>query len=157
MEVSVQEVPQPLSPPPGVFSIHSDGRFFLDLFSGRNAPIFHACKLLQVDCISPLDFELGWDILDDNNFEQILRAAWNGFLGGVWSAPPCREYSRLKLRPGGPPALRTPQNLKAKLTCQPFRLCNFRSKKKFITEDDKFCLQHTAEGLWLDGKHHLQR
>lgn len=114
MEVSVQEVPQPLSPPPGVFSIHSDGRFFLDLFSGRNAPIFHACKLLQVDCISPLDFELGWDILDDNNFEQILRAAWNGFLGGVWSAPPCREYSRLKLRPGGPPALRTPEEPEGK-------------------------------------------
>ena len=27
----------------------------------------------------------------------------------IMLAPPCKEYSRLKLRPGGPKALRTPQ------------------------------------------------
>ena len=114
MEKTDQLVPRPLTPPPGVFSVPSAGRFFVDLFSGKNAPIFNACQLLEVDVMEPLDCELGWDILDDENFECILHAAWNGFLGGVWSAPPCREYSRLKLRPGGPPALRTPEEPEGK-------------------------------------------
>ena len=82
----------------------------MDLFAGRNAPIFHACQQLQVDLLTPLDVELGWDILIDNNFERILHAAWNGFVGGVWSAPPCREYSRLKLKRPGPKPLRTPSH-----------------------------------------------
>ena len=65
-------------------------------------------KQLQVDLLTPLDFELGWDILIDDNFERILHASWNGFVGGAWSAPPCREYSRLKLKRSGPKPLRTP-------------------------------------------------
>ena len=101
-------VPKPVSPPPGVFDLPTSSRFFLDLFVGKNAPISRACKELKIDQVTPLDSELGWNILNDHHFEQMLFAAWNGFVGGIWSAPPCREYSRLKLRPGGPPALRTP-------------------------------------------------
>lgn len=82
----------------------------MDLFAGRNAPIFHACHLLGVDLLAPLDIELGWDILLDANFERMLHACWNGFVGGLWSAPPCREYSRLKLRQPGPKPLRTPDH-----------------------------------------------
>ena len=104
----LSDVPHPISPPPGTFELPKPARYFLDLFAGRNAPVFHACKLINVDLLYPLDVELGWDILNDSNFERILHTAWNGFLGGIWSAPPCREYSRLKLRPGGPRALRTP-------------------------------------------------
>ena len=107
-ETSHELVPHPLSPPPGTFELPHPARYFLDLFAGRNAPIFHACQSINVDLLYPADLELGWDILNDDNFERILHAAWNGFLGGIWSAPPCREYSRLKLRPGGPPPLRTP-------------------------------------------------
>ena len=101
-------VPRPLDAPPGVFDLPFPGRFFMDLFAGRNAPIFHACQQLQVDLLTPLDVELGWDILIDDNFERILHAAWNGFVGGAWSAPPCREHSRLKLKRPGPKPLRTP-------------------------------------------------
>ena len=104
----VFQVPSPISPPPGSFAVTTSGRFFLDLFAGRNSPISDACRLLSVDRISPLDFELGWDILDDFSFEKILHLSWNGFVGGAWSAPPCREYSRLKLKPNGLQALRTP-------------------------------------------------
>ena len=82
----------------------------MDLFAGRNAPIFHACRQLGVDLLAPLDIELGWDILLDANFERMLHACWNGFVGGLWSAPPCREYSRLKLRQPGPKPLRTPDH-----------------------------------------------
>ena len=101
-------MPHPISPPPGSFGLVTSHRFFLDLFSGKNAPIFHACVSLNVDVISPCDIELGFDILDDSSFEALLHSAWNGFVGGVWAAPPCKEYSRLKLRPNGPRALRTP-------------------------------------------------
>ena len=80
----------------------------MDLFAGRNAPIFNACRQLQIDTLEPLDFEQGWDILCDVNFERILHAAWNGYVGGIWCAPPCREYSRLKLKQPGPKPLRTP-------------------------------------------------
>ena len=98
----------PISPPPGTFALTTSGKFFLDLFAGRNSPISHACSLLQVDRISPLDIELNWNILDDFSFERVLHTTWNGFVGGAWGAPPCREYSRLKLKPNGPVALRTP-------------------------------------------------
>ena len=102
-------VPHPLTPPPGSFDIPFPGKFFLDLFAGKNAPIFNACQLLRADVLTPLELELGWDILDDTNYERILHAAWNGFIGGMWSAPPCREYSRLKLKQPGPKPLRTPK------------------------------------------------
>ena len=55
-----------------------------------------------------LESEHGWDILQDSNYERILHASWNGFIGGMWRAPPCREYSRWKLRRPGPKPLRTP-------------------------------------------------
>ena len=103
------KVPIPISPPPGTFALTTSGKFFLDLFAGRNSPISHACSLLQVDRISPLDIELNWNILDDFSFERVLHTTWNGFVGGAWGAPPCREYSRLKLQPNGPVALRTPE------------------------------------------------
>ena len=32
-------------------------------------------------------------------------------MGAIWSAPPCKEFSRLKLRRPGPKALRTPQHM----------------------------------------------
>ena len=101
-------IPPTLDPPPGSFETPFPGRFFVDLFAGRNAPIFHACRSLQIDTLEPLDIEQGWDILNDVNFEKILHAAWNGFIGGLWCAPPCREYSRLKLKRPGPKPLRTP-------------------------------------------------
>jgi len=89
-----------------------------------------------------------------NKFSELLGTdSWE-----VFGAPPLAENILVSSYAQEVHQLLEHQrNLKAKLTCQPFRLCNFRSKKKFIIEDDKFCLQHTAEGLWLDGKHHLQR
>ena len=123
-------IPHPISPPPGTFALPTLGRFFLDLFSGKNAPLFEACTILQVDAIAPLDIEFGFDILQDENFERILHAAWNGFLGGVWSAPPCREYSRLKLRPGGPPALRTPSEPEGRGDLSPLQVLHLQEQEE---------------------------
>ena len=44
-------------------------------------------------------------------FEPLLRICASGIVGYGAAAPNCGEYSRLKLQPGGPPALRTPEFL----------------------------------------------
>ena len=49
------------------------------------------------------------DILNDDTYESLLQLCWSGCIGLATSAPPCKEYSRLKMtKPGGPPPLRTP-------------------------------------------------
>ena len=42
------------------------------------------------------------NLLEDNS---ILRLAFQGIVRYAHASPPCRDYSRLKLRPGGGPAL----------------------------------------------------
>ncbi|CAE7712408.1 unnamed protein product, partial [Symbiodinium pilosum] len=83
-------------------------RLFLDLFSGQHAPLTHAMERLGCDCFHPFDiaFAPGLDILNDSHYRLLLRIACSGIVGAGWSAPPCKEYSRL--RPG-PKALRTPE------------------------------------------------
>ena len=48
-----------------------------------------------------LDRDPKCNILDDSAFTILMRLAWSGLVGAIWSAPPRKEYSRLKLRPGG--------------------------------------------------------
>ena len=81
------------------------------LFSGRLHPVTLAATSLGLDCFEPfdLDGDTAHDILDDVVFEALLRLCWSGIVALIVLAPPCKEYSRLKLRPGGPKALRTPQ------------------------------------------------
>ena len=86
-------------------------RLFLDLFSGQHAPLTHAMQRIGCDCFQPFDIAVtpGVDILNDSRYRLILRVACSGIVGAGWSAPPCKEYSRLKLRRPGPKALRTPE------------------------------------------------
>ena len=59
---------------------------------------------LRGDCFEPFDLDGNAqpDILDNNMFHLLLRVCWSGIVGAIWSAPPCKEFSRLKLRrPGG--------------------------------------------------------
>ena len=56
-----------------------------------------------------LDGNAQHDILHDPTFEVLLRLAWSGLVKFVMIAPPCKEYSRLKLKPGGPRPLCTPK------------------------------------------------
>ena len=63
------------------------------------------CKCFPVDKL--IDAKM--DLLDNNFFEPLLRICASGLVGYGAAAPNCGEYSRLKLQPGGPPALRTPQ------------------------------------------------
>jgi hypothetical protein len=87
-------------------------RIFLDICAGAGYPLSSAmiargCKCLPVDKL--IDAKM--DLLDNNFYEPLLRICSSGMVGYGAAAPNCGEYSRLKLQPGGPPALRTPQFL----------------------------------------------
>ena len=68
-------------------------------------------EALHVDCVQPFDLDANTacNILDDAQYRLLLRIASSGILGTLWSAPPCKEFSRLKLRKPGPKALRAPE------------------------------------------------
>ena len=51
------------------------------------------------------------DILQDKTYDSLLRLAFSGLVRCAHASHPCRDCSRLKLRPGGPPAIRTPEYL----------------------------------------------
>ena len=93
-------------------SIKQQPRLFLDLFAGVHSPLTNAMLSKGVDCFGPFDFALREthdDILDDRVLHLLLRLAHSGLVGMAWSAPPCKEFSRLKLKQPGPKALRTPE------------------------------------------------
>ena len=51
------------------------------------------------------------NLLQDEFFEQLLRLCGTGLIAYCATAPNCGLYSLLRLRPGGPRALRTPDQL----------------------------------------------
>ena len=111
--------------PPEVHSSHSvladagisdfSRRLFLDICCGVQSPLSSALHLLKGDVLrfDILLHELD-DLLTDRTYESLLRVCASGLIAYAGASPSCCEYSRLKLRPGGPPALRTPEYLQGK-------------------------------------------
>ena len=89
---------------------HGPPRLFFDLFAGKRAPLTTVMEALRADCLQPFDLESdpAFNILDDTHFRLALRVSASGILGCLWSAPPCKDFSILKLRQPGPKALRMP-------------------------------------------------
>ncbi|CAE7256654.1 unnamed protein product [Symbiodinium microadriaticum] len=87
------------------------GKFFLDLCSGAEAPVTKALRALQADCFEPLDIIHGaqCDLLNDDCFDRLLELSASGLIGAALAAPPCGDFSLLKMRSGGPAPVRTPQ------------------------------------------------
>ena len=87
------------------------GRFFLDLCSGAEAPVTKALRALQADCFEPLDIIHGehCDLLNDDCFDRLLEMSASGLIGAALAAPPCGDFSMLKMRSGGPAPVRTPE------------------------------------------------
>ena len=86
--------------------------FFLGVCCGASFPLSQALAAQHVSCIR-VDM-LGEDPLDlscDDTYDKLLRIAFSGCIKYAHASPPCRDYSRLKLRPGGPPAIRSPEHL----------------------------------------------
>ena len=84
----------------------------MDICSGSTRPLSSAMLALQCDTFSfDLLLDDSHDLLNNEAYEVLLRVAASGSEAYAAASPSCREYSRLKLRPGGPPALRTPDAL----------------------------------------------
>lgn len=100
---------------PSLHYIHSkeEPRLLLDVFSGIHSPISQAAMEMGLDRFEPFDIMINpeHDILNNDVFHSLLKICWSGIVGLITLAPPCKEYSRLKLRPGRPPAVRTPDHM----------------------------------------------
>ena len=59
-----------------------------------------------------------------------MRICWSGSVSLLTLAPPCKEYSRLKLRPGGPKALRTPSCMLGVPNLSPAELSRVRDSRE---------------------------
>ena len=77
-----------------------------------------------------LDANPQHNILDDAWFELLLRICWSGSVSLLTLAPPCKEYSRLKLGPGGPKALRTPSCMLGVPNLSPAELSRVRDSRE---------------------------
>ena len=101
------EVPRPVCTAM-LSGLHDHRQVFLELCAGADFPLSSAVRAsgFHVMPIDPLVHD-SHDLLSDSCYEQLLHLACSGNVAFCHGAPPCSQYSRLKLRPG-PPALRTP-------------------------------------------------
>ena len=86
-------------------------KLFVDLFAGASAPLSAALAALGLARLEPLDKLHGcaFDLLDDAQYSNLCGLACSGIVGAASAAPPCAPFSRVRLRPGGPLPVRTPQ------------------------------------------------
>ena len=87
-------------------------RIFLDICSGVSKPLTSALRdhnktVLAIDIL----LHSSMNLLQDEFFEQLLRLCGSGLVAYCATAPNCGLYSLLRLRPGGPKAFRTPDEL----------------------------------------------
>ncbi|CAE7409115.1 unnamed protein product [Symbiodinium sp. CCMP2592] len=101
--------PQPISPP---LKDTTCVELFLDICCGAARPLTTAMSSCGVTCL-PIDLlgEEQLDLLNDDTYDHLLRLCFSGIVRLAHGSPPCKEYSRLKLRPGVPPAIRSPDHL----------------------------------------------
>ncbi|CAE7325932.1 Plscr3 [Symbiodinium sp. CCMP2592] len=85
---------------------------FLDICCGASHPLTTAISSCGIMCL-PIDLlgEEQLDLLHDDTYDHLLRLCFSGIVRFAHGSPPCKEYSRLKLRPGGPAAIRSPEHL----------------------------------------------
>ena len=124
--------PPSIKGPPHVGGTPAPSRFFLDAFAGVHAPLSQAAAEAGLDRYEPLEIisNPAHDILIDSAFESLLRLCWSGAIGLIVCAPPCKEYRRLKMRPGGPPALRTPAYMDGVPGLSPAQLQKVRDSRE---------------------------
>ena len=87
-------------------------RIFLDVCSGSTRPLSTAI-LAQGGDVCSIDILrcTEYDLLDDSFFLKLLRICASGRVAYIACSPSCNEYSVLKLKPGGPPPLRSREHL----------------------------------------------
>ena len=112
-EVNSERVPASMPLVPLPHSEHLQGfRIFLDICCGVNSPLSNAVKLFHGDFMRfDILVHTTDDLLNALCFEQLLRVCASGIVAYAAASPSCCQYSRLRLLPNGPPAVRTPQFL----------------------------------------------
>ena len=120
------EMPDIVRPPPQ--------RVFFELFSGPCSPLTTAVLHFGISCLQPMDIlqDPEMDILNNSCYEQLLRLASSRIVGTLSAAPPCKEYSLLKLLPGGPPPCRSPQQMDSPLIDEPACIDRFFSSREIL-------------------------
>ena len=85
-------------------------RHFLELFSGNNFPLSSFLLRKGIKTLRPFDIlpDPKMDILNDDSYHFILRLIACKQVGSILAAPPCTEYSLLKLKQPGPLPCRSP-------------------------------------------------
>ena len=81
---------------------------FLDICAGSNRPLSSA--IMQAGgtvCTFDILVHKEDNLLNDESYEALLRLSCSRQVRYGCGSPSCCEYSRLKLKPGGPKALRT--------------------------------------------------
>ena len=108
-------------------------RLFLHICSGAGYPLSKAMLACGCACF-PVD------TLDNSFYEPLSRVCASGIISYGAGAPHCGEYSRLKLREGGPPALRTPECLQGLPNLSPAQLLKVQSSFELMVRID-ICLE----------------
>ena len=90
--------------------------FFLDICSGEEAPLTEAVRLSGHMVLAPFDAHPNQggaqhNLCTTEGQDLLFRLVWSGCIALAHAAPPCSNMSMLKLRPGGPPAIRCPDAL----------------------------------------------
>lgn len=144
-----------LSSPWGALSsVHDANRVFLDICCGVNKPLSQAVSELQGDLFSfDVLIHVSLDIFDDAVFERLLRICASGIVGYNANSPACKEYSRLKLRPNGPPALRTPEFLDGKPGISADDMLAVQESRLMLTR----CVQCATLTFDAGGHSHLEQ
>ena len=110
--VPIESIPSTVSSPADPLKPLHSSRIFLDICCGLNAPLSSAVSQLSGDIMQfDILIHSSDDLLDNQCYERLLRVCASGIVAYAGASPSCCEYSRLKLKPGGPPALRTPEFL----------------------------------------------
>ena len=112
-------------------------RFFWEIFSGPNSPLTAAVVDSGLPCIKPFDIQLhkDFDILNNACYEMMLRVVAARLVGTLHGAPPCTEYSLLKLKGPGPKPCRSPQCMHTPLFDDPRCRERFFSSREILVRN----------------------
>ena len=123
-------------------------RLFFDLFAGHSAPLSAAAKTANIDHFYPFGIEFNHvcDILNDDQFETLLKLAHSGLIGAIWAAPPCRLYSALRKHDGGPPPLRSKDFLNGLPSLSPSQLNQVAESREIHRRADILCIAVFQQG-----------
>ena len=115
-------------------------KIFLDICSGSERPLSRAIQQLGLPNLAiDILIDQRMDILDDFFYEQLLRLCGSGVVGYAGASPSCTEYSLLKLRPGGPRPIRTPEMVEG--------LPNLSSEEQQRLQDSASLLDRSVQAV----------